>query len=334
MRYLTIGGRDVSVIGLGAWQFGSTGWGWGRDFGEREAQAIVRRALDLGVTLFDTAEVYGRGESERVLGEALGHRRPDAFLATKVWPLHALGFQVQSALAKSLSRLGTQSVELYQMHWPNPAVPLKWTMAGMREARKRRLVDNVGVSNFGLARWRQADKALGAPVVSNQVPYNLLQRDAEHELIPFARANDRIVIAYSPLAQGLLTGRYGTYNVPGGYRRLNKLFLEENIRRAQPVLDTLSEVADAHHASLAQIALAWTIRGSNVVAIPGAKSVRQLEENVGAAEIALADDEVFALSTAANAFDPISRRSNARDMVRRLATPLSSPFSLSGRKSG
>lgn len=306
------------MIGLGTWQFGSTGWGWGRDFGEREAKAIVQRALDMGVTLIDTAEVYGRGESERVLGEALGHRRPDAFIATKLWPLHALGRQVKPALARSLERLGVERVDLYQMHWPNPAVPLRWTMAGMREALDEGLIGQAGVSNFSLTRWQKAERALRRQVVSNQVPYNLFQRGAELDLIPFARTTDRVVIAYSPLAQGLLSGRYGTYNVPGGYRRVNKLFIEENIRRAQPVLDVLSEVADAHQASLAQIALAWTVRGTNVVAIPGAKSVRQVEENAAAADITLADDEVFALNKAANTFDPISRRRNAGDLVRRL----------------
>jgi aryl-alcohol dehydrogenase-like predicted oxidoreductase len=321
MRYVTFAGREVSAIGLGTWQFGSAGWGWGREFNEAEAQAIVKRALELGITLFDTAEIYGHGESERVLGAALGKcHRGDPFVATKLWPLHAMRHQVKPALARSLERLDMPRVDLYQMHWPNPAIPLGWTMSGMRKAQEAGLVDRIGVSNFTLDRWKKADSALKSPVVSNQVPYNLLQREAEDDVIPFAQHHDRLVIAYSPLAQGLLTGRYGTYNIPGGYRKVNKLFLPDNILRAQPVLDVLKDVADEHHASLAQIALAWTIRESNVVAIPGAKSVRQLEENAAAADIILRDDELRALDRASRRFEAIPRRKNVRDFVKGVVT--------------
>ena len=318
MRYVTFAGRSVSAIGLGTWQFGSSGWGWGRGFNKPEATAIVKRALELGVTLFDTAEIYGGGESERVLGSALNGHRGDVYVATKLWPLHAMRPQVLPALRASLDRLSTESVELYQLHWRNPAVPLRWTMGGMREAVKQGLADQIGVSNFSLARWKKADSALGAPVVSNQVPYNLLQRGPEWDVIPFARDNDRLVIAYSPLAQGLLSGRFGTHNLPGGYRKLNRFFLPDNVLRVMPVLDVLREVASAHHASMSQIALAWTIRGSNVAAIPGATGVWQLEENAAAADIELKDDEVAALNAASRVFHPVERRARVRDFAKRL----------------
>ena len=318
MRYLNIADRQVSVVGLGAWQFGSKSWGWGTEFGAGEAHAIVKRALELGITLFDTAEIYGSGLSETVLGQALGDRRSEAYVATKLWPLHALRRQVASAVRRSLTRLGMDRVELYQLHWPNPVVPLSWTMAGMRDAREAGLVDQVGVSNFGLRRWQRADAALGALVISNQVSYSLLDRSPENDLIPFAKANDRMILAYSPLAQGLLSGRYGPSNLPGGFRRANALFIAENLRRVQPVLDALKQIAETHRVEPAQIALAWTVRQPAVAAIPGAKSVWQLEQNAEAADIELAQDEVGALDEVSKAFHPVSRMHGWKPMLKRL----------------
>jgi aryl-alcohol dehydrogenase-like predicted oxidoreductase len=317
MRYLEVGGRQVSVVGLGAWQFGSKGWGWNREFGPADADAIVKRALELGITLFDTAEIYARGRSERILGAALAGRRSEAYVATKIWPLHALRRQVVPSLRRSLNRLGMERAELYQLHWPNTLIPLSWTMAGMRDAQKAGLVDDVGISNFGLARWRRADTALGSPVISNQIPYNLVERAAERELIPFAQSEGRLILAYSPLAQGLLSGRYTQDNVPGGFRRVNKLFLPENIRRVQPVLEVLRGIAETHRVTPAQIALAWTVRQPRVAAIPGAKSVWQVEQNAEAADIELSQDEIQALDRASQAFSPITGIRSLRDRARR-----------------
>ena len=318
MRYLDVGGRRVSVVGLGAWQFGSAGWGWKRDFGPPEAEAIVKRALELGITLFDTAEIYSGGRSERILGAALAGQRENAYVATKLWPLYAFRELVSLRLRASLGRLGMERVELYQLHWPNPLVPLSWTMAGMRDARAAGLLDEIGVSNFGMARWRKADAALGAPVISNQVPYNLVDRKAERELIPFAQAEGRLILAYSPLAQGLLAGRYTPENIPGGLRRANRLFLPENIRRVQSVLEVLREVAEGHRVTSAQVALAWVVRQGRVAAIPGAKSVLQLEQNAEAADIALSLDEVAALNEVAEKFRPVTRRRNLGEFMKQV----------------
>lgn len=307
MRYLEVAGRQVSVIGLGAWQFGSKGWGWNSEFGRADAESIVKRALELGITLFDTAEIYASGQSERILGASLAERRSEAYVATKLWPFHARHGQVVPSLQRSLARLGMERAELYQLHWPNPVVPLSSTMAGMRDAQEAGLVDEIGVSNFGLERWRQADSALQAPVISNQVPYNLLQRTAERDLIPFAQAEDRLILAYSPLAQGLLSGRYTQENLPGGLRRANKLFIPGNIRRAQPVLEALREIAAAHRVTPAQIALAWTVRLGRVASIPGAKSVWQLEQNAEAADINLSMDEIQVLDLVSRTFEPLTR---------------------------
>jgi aryl-alcohol dehydrogenase-like predicted oxidoreductase len=304
MRYVEAQGLRASVVGLGAWQFGSPEWGWGDGFGPAEARAIVDRARQLGVTLIDTAEIYGKGSSERVLGQILAtpEVRDSVVLASKVaatWPTRD---RVEAAARASLARLRTGRLDLYQVHWPNPLVPQASTMAGMRALQAGGLVRHVGVSNYALGRWRDAEAALGAPVVSNQVRYNLLRRAPERELLGFAASRGRLIIAYSPLAQGVLSGKYTAGNPPGGVRTRNLLFSEENLRRAAPVLDALREVAAAHEASPAQIALAWVIHHPHVVAIPGAKSVAQLESNAAAAEIVLGDDEFLHLSQAADRF--------------------------------
>ncbi|MCH7483351.1 MAG: aldo/keto reductase [Chloroflexi bacterium] len=329
MRYVSLAGAEVSVIGLGAWQFGSRGWGWGREFGRREALAIVERAIELGISLFDTAEVYGGGGSERLLGDALRDHRAQVYVASKVWPVHALRSQVRAAAERSLGRLQMDRIDLYQVHWPNPLAPISWTMAGMRDLLEAGRIGAVGVSNFGLDRWRRADAALGAPVPSNQVRYNLLQRDPERGVLPFAREEGRTIIAYSPLAQGLLSGRYDAGHVPGGVRRFNPLFTRENLDRVRPVLDVLGEVARAHAATPAQIALAWVVARPGVVAIPGAKTLEQVEQNAAAAEIELSADEMAALEAASRGFTPAGRLRSAAAMAGRL---LSAPFSVSGAR--
>ena len=304
MRYVEAEGLRTSVVGLGAWQFGTPDWGWGEGFGAAEARAIVRRACQLGVTLIDTAELYGRGESERVLGAILAEpgAREQVVLASKVAPSWPTRERVKAAAHASLDRLGTDRLDLYQVHWPNPLVPQRSTMAGMRALRAGGLVRHVGVSNYGLGRWRDAEAALGAPVVSNQVHYNLLRRKPERDLLGYAAARGRLIIAYSPLAQGVLGARYTAANPPGGVRATNLLFSEENLRRAAPVLDALQEIAAAHDATPAQVALAWVVHHPHVVAIPGARSVAQVEANAAAADIVLGDDEFLHLGQAADHF--------------------------------
>ena len=272
MRYLDLDvARPVSAVGLGTWQFGSREWGYGDVYDRQEAGRIVRRALELGVTLFDTAEVYGRGRSERIL---------------------------------------------YQVHLPNPVVRDDTTMRGMRALRAIGLVDQVGVSNYPLERWRAAEAALGAPVLSNQVQYSLAHLGPEADLVPWATRERRLVIAYSPLAQGLLSGRYDGHRPPAGrVRSLNPLFLPENLHRAAMLLATLREVAQAHDAAPSQVALAWLLRHPCVSVIPGASSLEQLESNVAAVELELRPDEIEALGGAAATFRPLGRAQAAGALV-------------------
>jgi aryl-alcohol dehydrogenase-like predicted oxidoreductase len=321
MRYLNAG-PDASVarisrIGLGTWQFGSREWGYGSSYAGQEAHAIVRRALELGVTLFDTAEVYGLGRSERILGQALGEDRESAFLATKILPVLPVAPVVEQRGVASANRLGVRRLDLYQVHQPNPVVRDGTIMRGMRALQRVGLVGEVGVSNYSLDRWRAAERALGQRVLSNQVQYSLAVRAPERDLLPFAETTGHLVIAYSPLAQGLLSGRYHRGHRPANrVRSANPLFLPENLERAGDLIATLREVADAHSATPAQIALAWAIHRPAVVAIPGASSLEQLESNVAAADIDLTDGEYQALSAASARFRPVTGLAAVPRLVR------------------
>ncbi len=307
MKFLEVDGLGpVSRIGLGTWQFGSREWGYGQSYASGPARDIVRRAIDLGVTLFDTAEVYGFGKSERILGDALGADRDRVVVASKVFPVAPFPAVVRQRAQASARRLQLRKIPLYQVHQPNPVVPDSVIMPGMRALLDEGLVGAAGVSNYSLERWRKADAALGRPVISNQVQFSLATPGPLDDLVPFAEREHRIIMAYSPLAQGLLGGKYGVDNRPGGVRAANPLFGKENLRRAEPLLQTLREVAAGCDAKPAQVALAWLLSLPQVVAIPGASSVEQLEFNVAAADLSLSEDAVAALSAAARSFAPLS----------------------------
>ncbi|BBZ33034.1 aldo/keto reductase [Mycolicibacterium confluentis] len=307
MKFLNVDGLgEVSRIGLGTWQFGSREWGYGDSYASGAAGDIVKRARELGVTLFDTAEVYGLGKSERILGEALGDERADVVLASKVFPVAPFPAVVKQRAQASAKRLGVDRIPLYQIHQPNPVVPDSVIMPGMRDLLDSGRIGAAGVSNYSLERWRKADAALGRPVISNQVEFSLARPRALDDLVPFAEQQKRIVIAYSPLAQGLLGGKYGVHNRPGGVRAANPLFGTENLRRIEPLLNVLRDVATTVGAKPAQVALAWLLTLPGVVAIPGASSVEQLEFNVAAADIELTPEAQASLTAAARAFRPVS----------------------------
>ncbi|HEY5250884.1 MAG TPA: aldo/keto reductase [Acidimicrobiales bacterium] len=305
MKYVEVGGARMSAIGLGTWQFGSREWGYGQGYAERDAGAIVEKALDVGISLFDTAEAYAFGKSEKILGQALRGHRDEAFIATKIFPLLPIGPVVLQRARGSLRRLGVSKLDLYQIHQDNPLVPLSSTMPAFRRLLEEGAIGHAGVSNYSLARWQAADAALGRPVLANQVLFNLVHRGPETELLPFAQAQDRLVIAYSPLAQGLLSGRYDADHRPTGAVRTNSpAFLPENLRRAGPVIEALKKVAAAHGATPSQVALAWLIRMPNVVVIPGASSVAQVEANAAAADLELTGEEDASLRRASDDFHP------------------------------
>jgi aryl-alcohol dehydrogenase-like predicted oxidoreductase len=306
VKYVEAGGVRLSAIGLGCWQFGSRDWGYGRGYADETAVDLVHAALDQGVNLVDTAEVYARGVSETIVGRALAGRRDEAFVATKLLPVWPTADQTEEHGRLSALRLQVDAIDLYQVHWPNPVVPLASTMEGMRRLEDAGLVRHVGVSNFPAKRWEAAEQALGRPVLSNQVQYSLLHRQPDKNNVPYAQTHDRIVIAYSPLAQGVLGGRYDKDHLPPGpARRNNPLCLPENIERATDVVQTTRRIASAHDATPAQVALAWLIARPNVVAIPGASSLDQLRHNVAAADLDLDDKEFEELTAVSDAFTPL-----------------------------
>jgi len=318
VKYVEAQGVRVSAIGVGCWQFGSKDWGYGKEYGETTAVDIVHTALDLGITLIDTAEAYARGASEAIVGRSLIGRRSEAFVATKFTPLSPTASRVVDHGRQSALRLGVDTIDLYQIHWPNPVFPLPPQLDGMRTLLDEGVIANVGVSNFGAERWAKADAALGRPVLSNQVHFSLLARKPDTANVPFAQANDRIVIAYSPLEMGVLGGKYSADNPPPGpARSRSPLCLPENLARAESLLDTLRRIAAAHDATPAQVALAWLIRKPNVVAIPGASSVDQLRHNAAAADLDLTDDEAAELTAESDAFTPVGGVDTAKAMLKR-----------------
>jgi len=348
MRYLDAGtAKRISKIGLGTHQFGSSDWNYGERYVRHEARVIVRRALELGVTLFDTAEIYGCrphriarramlegvaltdlaktpgfGRSEEILGRSLGDQRESAFVTTKFYPAVPASPAPGPRAMASASRLGARYIDLYQVHQPPHIAPRDDVMRGIRALQRGGVVSEVGVSNASLARWRAAEQALGSRVLSNQVGYSLVNRSAERALLPFAESHGRVLIAYRPLELGLLSGKYSTANPPTDrMRTTHPLFLPQNLERIGGLITVLREVADAHSATPAQVALAWVIRHPAVAAIPGAASVEQLESAVAAADIDLADDEYRALQLAAARFRPVPGPGFVSRQVRALCHP-------------
>ena len=309
MRYVEVGGLRLSVIGLGTWQFGSREWRYGETYASDTAPAIVHRAIELGVTLIDTAEIYGFGRSECIVGEAIAGRRDGLVIASKLVPVLPLPSIVGWQVRGSLRRLGVDAIDLYQVHFPNPFVSARSTMAPLRTILEEGLVRHVGVSNHSLGRWRAAERGLGHPVLTNQVRFSLAAPLPHWELVPYAREENRVVIAYSPLGQGLLSGGHKLGSpAPTDIRGRNRLFGPRSLRLAEPLLAALHETAAAHAATPSQVALAWLIGHGNVVAIPGARTVAQLEENVAAAELELSGTEMDRLTGEAARFELAVRR--------------------------
>lgn len=306
MEYVELGksGFRVSVIGLGTWQIGTRLWGWGADYNESDAIATIHQAIDLGINFIDTAEIYGEGRSEDIIGKAIAGRRDEVFLATKVWVTNLSYDKLLKAAERSLRRLGVDVIDLYQVHWPNPLIPIEQTMKGMEKLVKEGKVRCIGVSNFSLNQLKRAQDALSSEeIVSNQVEYNLLNRKIEKDLLPYARQEKITVIAYSPLARGVLTGKYAPGNVPKDLlRRVDILFSSENLRRAKKILDVLREIAERRGKSISQVALNWLIKEPSVIAIPGAKKPAHVVMNAGATGWRLTDEEIKRIDEVSRSF--------------------------------
>jgi aryl-alcohol dehydrogenase-like predicted oxidoreductase len=309
MRYIEVEGLRLSVIGLGTWQFGTREWGYGDGYAADVAPTLVRRAVELGVTFIDTAEAYGPGRSERIVGAAIRDVEPRPIVATKLTPIAPAEPIVAWQARGSARRLGVSSIDLYQVHWPNPFVSPQRVMQSIRPLVEEGLVAHVGVSNFSLDQWRESEQALRRPVVSDQVRFSLASPAPLRDLVPYAAERGRVVIAYSPLGQGLLSGRHEAGARVVGMRRMTPHFRGDGFERSRPLIEALREVATAHGATPAQVALSWLVSHPNVVAIPGARTIEQLEENVAAADLELSADEISRLTAEAERLEAAATRS-------------------------
>lgn len=298
-------------IGLGAWQWGDRiVWQYGQTHTEKDIREAFETSLRLGIRLVDTAEIYGSGLSERLLGRLMRETAQPVLVATKYfpWPWRLTKGFIPRALKGSLERLGLESVDLYQIHWPSPLMTPETMMEGMAECVKRGWTRTVGVSNFGQKRMLRAYSALaqhGIPLASNQVHYSLLNRDAE-KYGTLARCKELGIrlIAYSPLEKGLLSGKYSPENPPRGVRGSQ---YAEVLKKLPPVIRLLREIGQNHGKTPAQVALNWVIC-KGALPIPGAKNIQQAEENAGGAGWRLTEEEVNRLDEATDDFRPYAAR--------------------------
>ena len=302
MEYRNIGKSDlrVSVVGFGAWQAG--GRGWGTDFTDDDIIKAMKYGFENGVNYIDTAEIYGNGHSEEVISRAIeGYRREDIIIATKVAPPHFRGDDVIMSCDASLKRLNTSYIDLYQLHWPDSSVPIKETISAMEKLVDAGKIRYIGVCNYPLADLGEAINALSKyDLVSNQMRYNLIQRDVESDLLPYMREKSISMIAWSPIAKGLLSGKYSPSNIPDDdIRRRDRLFTAENIKKLLPLFETIRKIADARSKTPAQIALNYLLCQESFV-IPGIKSTDQLKENMGSADWRLTDEEISELRKASS----------------------------------
>ena len=298
IRTLGKNGPKVSRIGMGVWQASDL---WKGD--DEQIVRAITRSHGLGVNFVDTAEAYGNGHSEQVVGRALRQiGREEFVVATKVHGANLRADELQRAAAASMKRLGVNEIDLYQVHWPDPweQIPLRETMKALEKLYTEGKIRAIGVSNFAVRDLEEARSLLSrTDIVSNQVRYNFLQREIEEEVLPYCRKNSITVLAYSPLAQGALTGKYDRGHVPSGdVRDENKLFAPKNIQQIEKINAVLSDIARRHESSISQVALSWLLANQIVVPIPGAKNEAQAQENVGSTKHQLTHAELVELDEA------------------------------------
>ncbi len=317
MEYRQLGESDLSVsaITFGAWAAG--GWMWG---GTERQGAIdaIRASYDLGVTSIDTAPIYGQGTSEEIVGEAIkGIPRDKVQILTKYgmrWdltkgdfafksqdndgkPLDIYKYSGKESIIKecedSLKRLGTDYIDLYQMHWPDRTTPIEESMEAVLRLIEQGKVRQAGVSNYNVDQMKQAEKVL--KLAANQVPFSMINRGIEDELVPYCIENKKAILAYSPMERGLLTGKIkpGHQFAEGDHRAGYRFFKEENIEHTDDFLQKIKPLADSKNASLSQLVIRWTIERPGItVALVGARNAEQAIQNAKAIDIQLSADEI------------------------------------------
>ena len=296
METRSLGKSEIQItpILMGTWQAGKKMW-----VGIEDAETIkaIRQAYEAGITTIDTAEVYGAGHSEQIVAKALSDERDNVVYASKVFANHLQYDRVIEACDRSLKNLNTDYIDLYQIHWPsgafnNEVVPIEETMSALNKLKEQGKIRAIGVSNFSGTQLEEASQY--GRVDSLQPPYSLFWRKIENDAVPYCVANNISILAYSSLAQGLLTGKFGLDHqfAEGDHRADNTLFQGENYQRAQKALEQLRPIAKSHNCTLAQLSLAWLIAQPQTNAIAGARNAEQAEDNAKAASVNLSADEL------------------------------------------
>ncbi|WP_138505937.1 aldo/keto reductase [Nostoc sp. PA-18-2419] len=300
----------ITPIGFGAWAIGGGGWtfGWGEQ-DDQESIAAINHALDLGINWIDTAAVYGLGHSEEVVAKALKGRSDRPYIFTKcsmIWDEKGkIGNSLKAdslrqEVEASLRRLNIESIDLYQIHWPNPDSEVEegWTtLAKLKDEGKVRY---IGVSNFNVQQLQRAQKI--APVTSLQPPYSLVKPDVENEILPFCKENNIGVIVYSPMQSGLLTGKMTPERVADfpddDWRKNNKEFQEPRLSRNLKLVEVLQHIGEKHGRSPGEVAIAWTLNNPALTAaIVGGRNPKQVEGIIGAGEFRLNQQELDEIET-------------------------------------
>jgi aryl-alcohol dehydrogenase-like predicted oxidoreductase len=296
-RVLGLSGIKITPVIMGTWQAGKQMW-TGIDDGE--SMKALRAAPDAGITTFDTAESYGNGHSERIIGQALNDVRDQVVYATKVFANHLKYQQVIEACNRSLRNLKTDYIDLFQIHWPagsfgTKKVPIAETMGAMNDLKREGKIRAIGVSNFSRRQLEEA--AQHGTIDSLQPPYSLFWRHVEKDAVPYCQENSISILAYSSMAQGLLTGKFGAdhHFARGDHRAGNRLFQTENLGRALKALDLLRPLAEQKGITIGQLALAWVCAQPRTCAIAGARTAVQVRENAEAADVELSEEDLEAL---------------------------------------
>ncbi len=302
---------EVTSIGIGAWAWGdSFFWDYGKKYGQSDIKEAFDESIKVGITFFDTAEVYGKGESERLLGEFMKNCNVPVTIATKYAPLpwRLNENSISKAVQKSLSLLQIEQIPLYQVHWPFMLMSQNTLINALANEVEKGTILAIGVSNYSSEQMKQAAEILGKrniPLAVNQVKYSLLSRKVETKgIVATAKELDVTLLAYSPLEQGVLTGKYhqNLQLKPEGARKIDPRFNLKGLNKTIPVINLLTELGEKYQKTPAQVALNWLICQENVIPIPGAKNGKQARENAGAIGWFLTSEEVDKLSTITNAY--------------------------------
>jgi aryl-alcohol dehydrogenase-like predicted oxidoreductase len=298
-------GLRITRVGLGAWAIGGAGWdwGWGRQ-DDRDSVAAIHRALELGVNWIDTAAQYGFGHSERVVGRALAGLDERPYVFTKAGQPEGPGRTTAHSLRRgsirrelegSLTRLGVEAIDLYQLHFPIPDEEIEEGWSTLAELRDEGLVRHIGVSNFSVAQLRRAQAI--APVETLQPQYSLIARDIEAEILPFAERAGIGVIVYSPMASGMLSGGMTRARIEGlpddDWRKQDARFREPLLAQHLALVERLTAVAERHDTTPGAVAVAWTLRNPAVDgAIVGFRRADQVDPILAAASLDLGEDDM------------------------------------------